>query len=303
MAQERIGLSSRLLWGGALLLLFAAQGCVSLPLSGLARAPHAERVEILDPDYQPFRVSPVNRYALVLKGSSFEPPRGGGFAISSAEDILAGTQIHDPWVQGDVDQLSQLLLSKGYDVYFLDFGRVQPRSCLNLLERIAYVADAETRLFLAYSGEGDASGWRTRTLRLGENSHVVPPKVTITPSTLFEALAQVQGSKAMVINACEAGVFTEAAREQPEYQGVVIAACRRGTATTPHEPSGTTAIFAAFLGLYSQEPWREQNLARVEIDRAGGLWTNLAHHWKSLWRGGLPLSYQPVIFTRGDYWF
>lgn len=287
-----------------LLLLAAAPGCaVAPPLGDLPRASDAEELDVVDADYLPFRRSPRNRYALVMNGRVFQPPSDGS-GVNDAEDLLHGEPIDDPWVRGDMDQLSRLLLSKGYDVYRVDFGRVTPDTMRALLERVVAVSDAETQLLVAYSGEGDSTGLRTRTMRLGPSGHLVPPKVTLTPADLFAALAPVQGRKAVLLNACEAGIFAEEAARQEGFEGVVIAACARGFATTPHEPSGTTAIFAAFLELYADDPARVENLASVEIDRAGGLWTNLAHHWQSLWRlGGKPISYEPVIFASGDFWF
>lgn len=287
-----------------LLLLAAAPGCaVSRPLGDLARAPDAEQIEVVDADYLPFRRSPTNRYALVMNGRVFQPPADGS-GVSDADDLLKGEAIEDPWVAGDMDQLTALLLNKGYDVYRLDFGRVTPDVMRSLLERIVYVSDAETRVLVAYSGEGDSTGLRTRSMRLGGSRHLVPQGTTVTPADLFAGLEPIQGRKAVLLNACEAGIFAEEAAQRGAFDGVVIAACPRGFATTPHEPSGTTAIFAAFLELYADDPARVHNLATVEIDRAGGLWTNLAHHWQSLWRpGGKPISYEPVVFASGDFWF
>ncbi|MBX3466209.1 MAG: hypothetical protein KF878_04840 [Planctomycetes bacterium] len=287
-----------------LLLLVAAPGCiVTPPLGELPRAGDAEAMEVVDADYLPFRRAPQNRYAVVMNGRVFQPPVDG-LAIHDADDLLKGEAIDDPWVQGDMDQLTRLLLSKGYDVYRLDYGRVTPDTLRALLERIVFVSDDETQVLVAYSGEGDSTGLRTRSMRLGQSRHLVPQGTTITPADLFAALEPVQGRKAVLLNACEAGIFAEEAARWGRFEGVVIAACPRGYATTPHEPSGTTAIFAAFLDLYASDPTRVHNLATVEIDRAGGLWTNLAHHWQSLWRGGgKPISYEPVIFASSDFWF
>ena len=286
------------------LLLASSSGCaVSPPLRDLSRAPDAEQIEVVDEDYLPFRRSPTNRYALVMNGRVFQPPADGS-GVANADDLLKGEAIEDPWVSGDMDQLSSLLLSKGYDVYRLDFGRVTPEVMRGLLERIVYVSDEETQLLVAYSGEGDSTGLRTRSMRLGGSRHLVPQGVTITPADMFAALEAIHGRKAVLLNACEAGIFAEEAPSRAGFDGVVIAACPRGFATTPHEPSGTTAIFAAFLDIYADDPARVHNLATVEIDRAGGLWTNLAHHWQSLWRpGGKPISYEPVIYSSGDFWF
>jgi hypothetical protein len=283
--------------------ILGAQGCaVSPPIGELSRAQDAEEIEVIDADYLPFRRAPTNRYALLLSGRVFEPPSDGS-GVADAEDLLKGDPIDDPWVRGDMDQLSRLLLAKGYDVYRLDCGKVTPEAMRALLGRLTTVSDDATQVLIAYSGEGDSTGLRTRSMRLGGSGHLVPQGTTITPADLFGALEGVRGRKAILLNACEAGIFAEEAARSARFEGVVIAACARGFATTPHEPSGTTAIFAAFLELYADEPERVRNLAAVEIDRAGGLWTNLAHHWQRLWMPGTkPISYEPVIFASGDYW-
>lgn len=284
------------------LLTLAAQGCVSPPLGDLPRAPEAEVVDVLDPDYMPFRVSPRNRYAVVMNGRRFAPPDKGPFIISEADDVLAGKSLEDPWVQGDMDQLTTLLLSKGYDVYQLDFGVVTLEALNKLFERLAFVANEDSQLFVAYSGEGDSVGLRTRAVTVQQRL-VIPPGVTLEPKGLFHLFSAIKGQKALLINACEAGIFAEEAASWSQYSGVVVAACRRGFATTPHEPAGTTAIFAAFLEVYADDPVARKNLASVEIDRAGGLWTNLAHKWQHMWGGGLPVSYEPAVFVSGDFWF
>jgi hypothetical protein len=286
------------------LLLLAAPGCVSPPIGDLPSAPDAQLVEILDADYMPFRVSPANRYAVVMSGAQYVPPEDANALVwlAKPDDILGCPKVEDPWVRGDSDQLTTLLLSKGYDVYTLDFGQVTPDSVRNLLDRLSYVANDDTQLFVAYSGEGDSEGLRTRSLRI-DSGLLIPPAVTLTPKDLFGILAAVRGRKAVLINACESGVFAEEAALWGEFQGVVVTACKRGFATTPHEPTGTTAIFAVFLELYSDDATQRQNLATVRFERAGGLWTNLAHQWQGMWGDGLPISYEPAIFVSGDFWF
>ncbi len=299
-ARSSVSSPSRL----ALVGLLFAVGCVSPPIGDLPRHAQSQVVSITDLDYMPFRAAPTNRYAVVMNGQVFTPPASGSAETSSPDGLQAADRLEDPWIAGDMEQLTRLLLNKGYDVYRLDFGEVTPAALEELLARIAQAADERTRLFVAYSGEGDDTGLRTRTLRIPTGQHIVPPDVTIRPADLFEMLAPIRGDKALLLNACEAGVFADAAPSAPEFRGVVIAACGRGFATTPHEPAGTTAIYAAFLELYGREPERELNLATVEIERAGGLWTNLAHHWNELWSpAGLPISYEPAVYVSGDFWF
>jgi hypothetical protein len=253
----------------------------------------------------PFQRSPTNRYAVILRGQEFFPPTDRPYRIATAEDMRReATPVPDAFVANDVDQLTRLLVLKGYDVYRFDMGEASPADVESVLERIALVSDDATRTFFAYSGEGDAKGLRTRTLVIGTGRRLVPPDATIAPDALVGRLASIRGSKAALINACEAGVFAEAARRRADFKGVVVAACPEGFATTPHEPTGTSAIYAAFLHLYEGSPEQVKNLATEKIDKAGGTWTNLAHKWADFWGGtGRPISYEPVVFASADFLF
>jgi hypothetical protein len=288
-----------------LFVLFASLGgCATTAPLDLPLPKDARVVELLG-DYVPFQRSASNRYALVLKGQEFDAPRDRPFHISSAEDVRReGTPVRDGFVLSDADQLTRLLVSKGYDVYLGDMGEATAVDVERLIERIAIVSDDETRLFFAYSGEGDRHGLRTRTLAIGDGQHIVPPDATIEPAALFAKLAQVKGTHAVLLNACESGAFADAAQKEPNFKGVVIAACAVGFATTPHEPTGTSAIYAAFFALYHDDPANVKNLATIKIDKAGGTWTNFRHKWSDFWGGGgLPISYEPVVYANADFLF
>jgi hypothetical protein len=139
---------------------------------------------------------------------------------------------------------------------------------------------------------------------IDDTRRLVPPDATIDPKGLIAKLGTIKGGHALLLNACESGVFADAAQRDGAFKGVVIAACAVGFATTPHEPTGTSAIYAAFLGLYHDEPAEVKNLATVKIDKAGGTWTNLRHEWSDFWGGGgLPISYHPVVFANADFLF
>jgi hypothetical protein len=252
-----------------------------------------------------FKPSPKNLYSIVLKGKEYSPPQTRPFKISTADDIkYEGIPISSPCSDNDVDQITKLLVIKGYDVYKADMGIVSTSAIRRLLEKIASVSNNETKLFFAYSGEGGSTGLRTRTMRLENGSCLVPADGLIAPEPLFEVLDQIKGSKALLLNACESGVFPDKARFDLNFQGVVIAACPVGYATTPHEPTGTSAIFASFLKLYSADPTVVKNLSTVQIDHAGSTWTNFEHKWVDFWFGsGLPISYEPVIYSTINYSF
>jgi hypothetical protein len=167
---------------------------------------------------------------------------------------------------------------------------------------IASVSDEFTQLFFAYSGKGGKSGLWTQAILVGGRA-IIPANVTISPEYLIKLLTLVRGIKAILINACESGIFaTEAATTKYIFDGVVIAACPKGTITTPHETTNTTAIFAAFLDLYSDDPSQKFNLRTIGLDTAGSFWVNLAHHINNIF-GSKPISYEPVIYSNESYWF
>src|SRR5690606_478662 len=126
--------------GLPLLALLLGAGCVSPPLGELPRHAETQLVSVTDLDYVPFRAAPTNRYALVMNGQVFTPPAVGALT-SSAADVGQAERLVDPWIAGDMEQLTRLLLSKGYDVYRLDYGEVTPDALDELLARIAQVAD------------------------------------------------------------------------------------------------------------------------------------------------------------------
>jgi hypothetical protein len=290
----------------ALAALATASGCGSTPPIDLPIPKDARVIDVrLGGDYVPFQRSPMNRYALILSGRDFAPPSDRAYSIATAEDVRReGTPVRDTFVAADVDQLTRLLVAKGYDVYRFDMGEVMPRDVEKVLDRIALVSDERTQTFFAYSGEGDAKGLRTRTLVIAPGRRVVPPDATITPIGLMERLGEIHGPKAVLLNACESGVFADDARRHPEWRGVVIAACPEGYATTPFEPTGTSAICAAFLKLYEGNPTTVKNLATERIEKAGGTWTNFRHKWSDFWGGsGKPISYEPVIYASADFLF
>ena len=281
--------------------VLASSGCATAPLD--VRVPRDARVVELLGDYTTIGRSPRNRYAVLIRGQEFRADPDRPFRISTNEDVKReGHPVPDPYIAGDQDQLTRLLASKGYDVYRADMGELDAKDVRRLLEKIAILSDGDTQVFVSYSGEGDAKGLRTRTLEIGPGRHLVAPNATLAPDELVGLCSSVRGSTAVLLNACESGVFAEAARKNPDFRGVLIAACGVGFATTPHEPAGTSAIVASFLDLYRDDPGKVTNLSSVRLERAGGRFTNIAHHWSDFWGGaGLPISYLPVVYASADF--
>ncbi len=285
----------------ALVLMLLAFGCAAAPP---ALPPRDDALSFTIDANHCFRRSPKNRYAVVLTGRVFAAPQRP-FRVSTADDVRReGTAIEDPYVKNDARELSVLLESKGFDVYLGDMGDALPTDVAVILSRIASVSDDSSEIFFAYSGEGEKRGLRTRTLALNEGRKLSPPDTTIDPAGLISAISAIKGTHAVLLNACESGVFAEAAQRNQDFHGVVIAACAAGYATTPYEPMNLSAIYASFLGLWRDDPTNVKNLATVKIEKAGGTWTNFRHKWSDFWGGGgLPIIYEPVVFSNADFLF
>jgi len=258
-------------------------GCVAPIIGDLKQKPNTICFDITDDPI--FKKSYYNKYAIVLEGAQYDENR---------------IKIDDQYTRGDVGQLSRLLLYKGYDVYRLEFSRTNLGVLERLVDRIASVSDNNTKLFFAYSGKGGKSGLWTKAILVGTQA-IIPANATISPKYLFNLLTSIRGKRAVLINACESGIFaTEAITTK--FKGIIITSCPKGTLTTPHETTNTTAIFAAFLTLYADDPSIKFNLATIPLDSAGSFWVNLTHHLNNIF-SSKPISYDTVIYVNSNYWF
>lgn len=257
-----------------------------------------------------FRVNPKNKYAFIIKGETFQPPQPSvlnRIFFSKPDDLSRGEPIIDPFINNDIDQISRLVFSKGYDVYLAEMGEHLPAELFNYFAELAKVSDNKTKVFIAYSGEGDKKGLITRECVLG-GGRITASECRITPDILIEKLNEISGTKALLINACESGCFAEEAkqawgRDRNNFKGVVIAACPIGFSTTPHEPSNLSAVYATFLKFYQDDPEIIKNLSSLEITKVGSWWNNFRHQISNIGEGGLPISYEPVIFSNVYFYF
>lgn len=237
-----------------------------------------------------FRVSDSNRYAILMSGKLFQLASPNG-SVSNIQSLQKQTPLEDPYVNTDMQQLKALLTNKSYDVYHLDFSKATLDDLDFLLRDIIEASNESTRLFIAYSGEGDSKGLRPCALKINQSQILIPSNSTIDPKYFFSILHGFKGTTAVVINACESGVFVDEAPE--DFLGVIFTACPVGTKTTPYEPDGTTAIFSTFLRLYEEDPYQQLDLMSVEIDEVGGWWTNFLH--KLFAPSGIKISYNAVV--------
>lgn len=235
-----------------------------------------------------------NKYCILVKGRNSTYT---GERCSNDELNARSVAIHDPYINNDVSQTMELALSKGYIPYFA----TSPKELENIIANIARKSNDTTQLLIALSGEGDERGFNFNLVHT-KAGNLVPPGMKLTSKDFIDLLRPVKGAKAVVINSCQSGCFVEAARRDTEFKGVVIAACAVGYATTPCQRTGTSAVFAGFLGLYQDDPKAIKNLATESIG-AGHWWENFRRQISDIGAGGLDISYSPVIYSTADFLF
>lgn len=241
------------------------------------------------------RISPNNKYLIAIEGHI--STLGNGTFTSDTMDSLS-EKITDKYVHTDIVETTKLAVSKGYDVYMPDSAS----SLEELLATIASVSDEHTQLMIAMSGEGDSKGFVINLVKFDSGMSLVPPGKKLYADRVIMLLRPVKGSKAVIINGCQSGCFAEAARKDPEFNGVIIAACPVGYATTECQRTGTTAIYASFLGLYQDNQSDVKNLSTVDIS-PGHWFENMRHKFSSIGDGGLPISYSAVIYSTSEFPF
>lgn len=262
-------------------------GCSSGP-------PLTEDVDytVYDWGMQEFEKSPSNKYAITMRSHLFD--RSDGY-------------LDDKYINNDMDQITRLLHSKGYRVWYVP----TVSKLKSALDKIREVSDSDTKTFFAYSGKGDKAGLRLYGKYVFDSkSHlIIPPNATITPDNLIPALSSIKGNKAVLINACEAGIFADYADKHSSttpFNGVVIAACATGFLTTPYEYAEMSATFATFISHYEDDIKKTMCLRCMDIDTVGGWWYNLMHRLSNridrFTNSSLkPISYDTVKYRGGVF--
>lgn len=241
-----------------------------------------------------FKTSPYNKYLVVVRG--YNSTLTGSCATDNMD--ARSEEIPDPYTIADIRETIKLATYKDYDVYHAD----SDLSLEIVLDHIMKVADDNTHLMLAMSGECDAKGFIINLVHTDGGANLVPPGKKLIAEKIIAHLSIIKGVKAVIINGCQSGCFADAARKDPDFNGVVIAACPVGYATTECQRTGTSAIYAGFLGLYQESPTEVKNLITSNIS-AGFWFENFRHKLSDIAAGGLPISYTPVIFSTTKYLF
>ena len=240
---------------------------------------------------------------------NFEKSEDNKYAIIMRSHLLDRNDnyLEDEFVTNDMGQIAKLLCHKGYKVWY-----VQSPSRLKLaLEKIREVSNTDTDTFFAYSGKGDAVGLRLYGKYVFDNNGhlIIPPNATVTPDSLIPLLSKIKGNKAMLINACEAGIFADYANKYSSstpFKGVIITACAAGFLTTPYEYAEMSAVFATFMSHYESDVDKVIPLWGMDIDVVGGWWYNLMHRLSNkidrLTNSSLrPVSYDTVKYRGGGF--
>lgn len=258
---------------------------IVLTLSGCSSAP-------IDFECKPHREK--NKYCLLLLGrnSVFS-----GTRCNNDELDEKSVKIDDPNIANDINQTLILASSKGYVCTLV----TSEEQFTKAVDEIIKKSNEETQLLVAMSGEGDERGFIFNLVAIGER-HLVPPGKRLLAKQAIAHLSMVKGTKAVVVSACQSGCFVEAARQDPEFKGVVIAACPVGYATTQCNHTGTTALYAGFLGIYQGDCKAIKNLA-TECISAGFWFENLRHRISDIGAGGLPISYDVVRYSNAEFLF
>lgn len=241
------------------------------------------------------RASPSNKYLIVVRGHNSK------LSLDNCEISKIdkrSEEIPDPYTESDIKEISKLASNKGYDVY----SSSSDSDLEGLLDSITKVANKDTHIMLAMSGECDNKGFIINLVHTTGGMNLVPPDKKLFAEKIIAHLGLIKGTKAVIVNGCQSGCFADAARKDPDFNGVVIAACAVGYATTECQRTNTSAVYAGFLGLYKDDPLSIKNLSTADIS-AGFWFENFRHKISDIGAGGLPISYSPVIFSTAEYLF
>lgn len=273
------------------LILWVCVGCSNIPL--IEMPPESFESE--------FKISSTNKYLLLIKGvnSTCSAPQ---FSLDDLESL--SKPILDTYVNHDLTSTAILAQYKNYHVFYSN----SRNSTLDFLHKLSLIANDTTQLLVAFSGEGDKEGFIYNLVHLtpmgiqNGGIYLIPIGCKITSEEFINQLNIVKGIKAVIINACQSGCFANVAIKSENFKGVIICACPVGFATTTCEHTGTTAIYAGFLGLCFDNFFTTQNLSECKLS-AGSWLENLRHKLSDIGGMGLPISYDPVIYATAKFPF
>lgn len=276
-------------------------GLIFVAFVGCTSATRLEQLpKTVDSHPKTFKVSANNKYAIMMAGHN-STCNAKQFLFDELDGL--SDPIPDKYIAKDMLDTAQLAYFKGFDVYSV-YGVGTLKS---LLESIDCVANDKTEILIAMSGEADDKGFIFNLVQMknkdgSDGPRFVPPGLRLNAVDLIASLSVIPGTKAIVVSGCQSGCFASAARKNQDFKGVVIASCAIGTATTDCEDTGNTALYAGFLRFYKDDTNVVTNLATVDIT-AGAWFENLRRKFSDVGAGGLPLSFDVIIYSNSDFLF
>lgn len=138
--------------------------------------------------------------------------------------------------QEDVNQLSDRIYKRGFGDNVIKLYNPNKLQIITALNNLAFVTTSTSHVIFSYSGHGSPNG-----LEVGLD--------TISPKELLDKLDNVNGKKAVIIDACHAGTFVCEYLKRSIPAMLVIAACR--TDERAHERLSTSISSGKYMGIFT----------------------------------------------------
>ena len=140
-----------------------------------------------------------------------------GFGETSNYALLVGASGDNPGaVENDVNNIKRQLRRRRYIVQTLT-GRESTKSRVKQkLDEISYLTTPDSHFFFSFHGHGNDHG-------------VCVSNQVMDPKTLYKKMQNIRGSRAIVIDACNAGLFVNERNRNLIPEGsLVLASCQEG---------------------------------------------------------------------------
>ena len=199
-----------------------------------------------DVDINPNRSQPQPH--LLQEGDKLSFPENVLFEVKyrnlgNAALLIAAGSDHHRAAEDDVFNLQNELLRRGYHVHTLSPEQATKQGVRDKIDEIAEIVTSDNQFFLYFHGHGGNAGIKLREQYLN-------------PRELYQRLRQMRGRNAVIIDACNAGLFVDADNHEkiPEGTMVLAASGIDQRAREIEQPDGTySGIFTAALVAYLQQ--------------------------------------------------
>ena len=151
--------------------------------------------------------------------------------------LVGAGEDHPGAMENDISALERQLRKRGYIVQTLMPGELTKKSLKDKLEEIKALTTPESHFLLSFNAHGNTHG-----MKIGSQ--------ILNPEELYKKMKQIRGKKAIIIEACNAGLFVHKKYRPKIPEGtLVLTACGQGGQafeTMVNEP-GETAQYMARL--------------------------------------------------------